>query len=253
MLSFEAPDDTPSPSVVHKAAVAWAKTLEQGGYVGFQPTAVVLGGLGADVVQMLGLPPGLTIPLGSVLGGYLGQEITPYGLYRCGLWLWENADSLKKGVEPVSLERLSMSERKLMLVRVIRVMKGDVNIYGRRNWGLLLLLASSKMAGAEVNLTLPDRPARLLMSTVSGLVTSSGGYVEHLTGMWLKVALGRRPPAKGFCVIRSENISSVLNRERIAARKNCPRWPCHQCPLGLDRCKWSIKPISEGKEPENGS
>lgn len=35
MLSFEAPDDTPSPSVVHKAAVAWAKTLEQGGYVAF--------------------------------------------------------------------------------------------------------------------------------------------------------------------------------------------------------------------------
>lgn len=244
-------DDTLPPRRVHESAMDWARALEKGGYVGLPANAVVLGGLGADISQRLELQSGMLSPLINTLREFFddGGEITRYGLYRCGLYLFENGSRMQKGRPPIPLNRIGSVKDRMLLVRVLNVLPGALTPYGRRIWTLVVLVANSRLAGGELRMEMPERAVMSLMRDISGLLTASEGYVEYLTGMWIKVSLGTRPPGRGVCVITSSKMSSVLNTERIVARRECPLSPCHVCEKTLSECRWSIKPEADSRSP----
>lgn len=235
-------DDLPAPRIIHRAAVQWAQALEKGGYVGLPANRIILESLGADIINRLDIAPSLLDPLLTTIRSFFDETVTRYGLYRCGLYIYENATRMQSGKRPRTFRDIASLERRLVYLRVINVLPGDMTPYGSRNWTVTALAASEHLAGLELQLGMPEKAVLALMRDIPGLIKASEGYVEYLSGMWIKVLLGRRPPARGICIIASEKLSSVLNSDRIQARQECKHAPCHKCPKTMTECRWSIKP-----------
>lgn len=230
-------------NVIDASARAWVRRLSPS-FSGQPVNALLTGNLGKEIMEHTKGPVKNGIALGNFLVPFLGDVVTPYGLWRCGLSIVANLEMIRTGAIPASIETLRLPEKEKILVKVVQTSPGELRPGGWRLWETTFLLASSSLAGMELTLAIPDWSLIAMMPSHRGYTPKLLSFPEYATGRWYRVVLTKR--GSSYAIEHFNHAYESVSKRIDRYRMECANGPCHKCPQTQETCKYAVKSTKKG-------